>query len=142
MPLALGVAFLSEPKIEQRLRPVGRRSRQPLAKKKLRMPRRIIIQGGEDLVSALLIEWARFEAGRLQSRADATALDCVILGGLHQPGPVPLPAHSRGDPEMRDVQPAPPDIAEQSAQPFAPPALQEEAHRVPGREASRSNVER
>ena len=36
---------------------------QPLTKKELRMPRRTIVQGGEHLVSAFLVEWAGFEAG-------------------------------------------------------------------------------
>src|SRR6516225_10464855 len=97
------------------------------------MAGRVIVQGGEDLVPACLIEWARFITMRLQGRAYTAAFDRVFLCGLEQPAAVSLSAHGRGDPEMRDMQPAAPDIAEQPAEPFAVPPFQEKAHRIPGR---------
>src|SRR5215469_13268437 len=104
------------------------------------MAGRVVVQGGEDLVPECLIEWARFVTMRLEGCTDAAAFDRVFLCSLQQPGAASLSAHGRGDPEMRDMQPAAPDIAEQPAEPFAVPAFQEKAHRIPGRLACCSDV--
>src|SRR6516165_3562655 len=125
--------------------PVSRVSgsrRQPLAHEEFRVPGRIIFQGREDLVSELFVERARLKAGRLQRRGKAASFNGIFFRRVEQASTIAVTAYGRGYPEMGYMQPPTPDVAKQSAQPFAAAAFQEKAHRVPALLACRRDVVR
>ena len=104
------------------------------------MSGRVIFEGAENLVAALLVKWSRLEAVRLQRRRKAAALNSIILRRLEQPSTVALAPRGRIHPENFDMQSAAPDLTDQPAQPFPAQTLQEETGRVVGRKARRSQI--
>src|SRR5262245_64295483 len=99
------------------------------------MPLGIVVERGEHLIAALFVERARLERVGIEAHRMSTALAGIGLGLVHQLGGPALTADRFVDTEIRDVQPAAPDAAEQAPQGLAPRTLREEVNGVVARQA-------
>src|ERR1700733_7613269 len=113
----------------------------PLAQVIFRVTGRAVLELAKHLVATLLIEPERLVAVGIECGRETAAARRVCLGRLHQSRAVALTAHHFGQPDKADIHPTAPGVAEEAAQPFALPVLEEEANRMPFIETGARDIE-
>ena len=95
-----------------------------------------------DFIAQLLVERERLVLERVEVGAETALLPRVVLGQFHELRPELLPAQLIGEPELRDVQPPPLDLAEQAAEDAVVSIANEDGDRLDVRLANHLHVER
>lgn len=93
---------------------------------KLPVPRRIALQHPELDVAQLLVEGERLVLEGVQVDAKAVVPARIVLNGGHDASADALTAELVRQPELRNVDPAPSDVAEQAADDSATPVPDED----------------